>query len=640
MPEDKLTELEKEERGRALAAATNSLETSMRSFLLDTYLRAIPRNKFGGFWCALGSNKASVPPVVERKTMLPYMGQDFRRDAAAQRDPAFWLKNLPNRDFYAAVVAACGADPDEELRRNILGCLDITGFFKFSFLDGDYAKLMGGTVYGMLAMRYAKVSAMPQNRWDKLNKRARDGRNDKIGHVNSHTYREMTVAEWRTAMDAWVSIADCLHDAQNDALYNRLMADIDTAEKLRSNALYTLKDLADASGSFTPEEVADILVRYHYQVVNGTIFCDKQEALHCLSDAAKMQELERALADIRAEKAQTRREVPMAAEAAVVSAALEKRLQKVPQLTLLSTYKGEPLEGRTLQELAATHYIVLTASVLKSPDGRSFVSSQLLPALKLAGRDPKKALIVDSTALYHLFRQREEYAKLTEQYRSTFWTPQREAERLELWQRCKELRSADSAYFFVRDLKLPTLGTPDPLSTEEESLLAVMASHPFDRFCVLLCGAAGFVRMIDRKQLPFVQVGRVRIGAQRRSARCSPSCCPRPALRPMNRCWPTCWPPTAKRWKVSRPPMDRSHRPRSLFPQQRNQSRSRTTYRSPYKRRPSQNQNKPAATALPPSPQICRCAKWMRRCSPAVCAQFPVLHCAPRTEPPSPCTVR
>lgn len=47
-----------------------------------------------------------------------------------------------------------------------------------------------------------------------------------------------------------------------------------------------------------------------------------------------------------------------------------------------------------------------------------------------------------------------------------------------------------------------------------------------------------------------------------------------------------------------------------------------------------------AATALPPSPQICRCAKWMRRCSPAVCAQFPVLHCAPRTEPPSPCTVR
>ena len=149
MPEDKLTELEKEERGRALAAATNSLETSMRSFLLDTYLRAIPRNKFGGFWCALGSNKASVPPVVERKTMLPYMGQDFRRDAAAQRDPAFWLKNLPNRDFYAAVVAACGADPDEELRRNILGCLDITGFFKFSFLDGDYAKLMGGTVYGL-----------------------------------------------------------------------------------------------------------------------------------------------------------------------------------------------------------------------------------------------------------------------------------------------------------------------------------------------------------------------------------------------------------------------------------------------------------------------------------------------------------
>ena len=66
MPEDKLTELEKEERGRALAAATNSLETSMRSFLLDTYLRAIPRNKFGGVWGAPGSSKASLPPLVGR----------------------------------------------------------------------------------------------------------------------------------------------------------------------------------------------------------------------------------------------------------------------------------------------------------------------------------------------------------------------------------------------------------------------------------------------------------------------------------------------------------------------------------------------------------------------------------------------
>lgn len=518
MPENKLQELEKDKRGDALKAITSDLETAMRAFLLDTYLRAIPADKFGGFWGALGccktGNKGLIPPVVERDTLLRYMGADFQKEvtSGSKKD---WLKDpKQNEAFFLAAEAAYKKDNSEKLRRNVLGCLDITGFFKFSFLDSDYRKQMHGTVYGMLAMRYAKVSALGQNGWKELNNQARDGRNDKIGHVNSHTFRDMDVAEWRSAMDAWVKIANCLHDAQNDALYKRIMKTVEDAENLQNNTLYTLQNMAADCPALTLEQITEILGIYHYKVENGAVFCTKEEVLKCLRHELYVQSIEKINAELRAGQEQTRREMPMASEAVIISAALERRLQKVSQLKYLSDCHGEPLEGRALQELAETHHIILTAALLKNPVGRTFVTSRLLPALKLAKRDPKEALIVDGTTLYHLFSQRMEYNKLTEQYRTTTWTPPREAERLELYKRCQELRSADSAYFFVQQQKLPILGAPDPLSTDEDSILAMMESHPFDRFCVLLCGAAGFVRMVDRKRLPFVLVGRVSTGPQ------------------------------------------------------------------------------------------------------------------------------
>ena len=113
--------------------------------------------------------------------------------------------------------------------------------------------------------------------------------------------------------------------------------------------------------------------------------------MSCLHDAAKSRAIEQEYAAWKAEQEQARREIPMASEAVIISTALEKRLEKIPDLQYLPACKGEPLEGRYLQELAETHYIVLTAALLKSPEGRSFVSSRLLPALKYAKRDHKKA---------------------------------------------------------------------------------------------------------------------------------------------------------------------------------------------------------------------------------------------------------
>lgn len=524
MPETNLTEQEATERARQLAAATNALEFSMRDFLREAYLLAIPADHFIGFWHAIAATPTKKgETLASRRELCRYMNGAYRDFSDKE------LKEVADARFFAKIDEVCPKAPDETLRRNVLGCLDTTGFFKFSFLDRDFSGLMGSTVLRMLKARYPKIKEMGYKKWDDLNFRAREGRNGNIGHPNAHTFRDMTPAEWRIIMGAWLEIADCMRLPQTEELYRRVKSDVDAVEKISERSLVSLKKLADECPEFTAEEVCEILARYHYQVTNGSVFCNKDEALSCLHDAAKSREIEHLYATLKAEQEQTRREIPMASEAVIISTALEKRLEKIPNLQYLPACKGEPLEGRYLQELAETHYIVLTAALLKSPEGRSFVSSRLLPALKYAKRDHKKALIVDSTTLYHLFRQREEYAKLTEQYRTTLWTPPREAERLDLWKRCKELRSADSAYFFVRDLNLPTLGAPDPLSTDEEAILSVMESHPFDRFCVLLCGAAGFVRMIDRKRLPFVQVGRVRAGVQH------PICSLFPQLMPIAR---------------------------------------------------------------------------------------------------------
>lgn len=504
MPDIKQTEQERSERARFLEEVTNNLQFSMRDFLLNTYLRAIPANKFCGFWCALvedppqrGGRK--VDSIVSRAAIKPYLKAAPAGDSGAA--------------FIDAVRATCKTAPDEELRRNVLGCLDLTGFFKFQYLN---ANLMDKTsVYQTLQGRYPKVAAMLPAGWKKLNRTAREGRNDGIGHPNYHTFRDMTIDEWRTAIGAWIEISDCLHDAQNDAQYQRVKSDVERALKSVNSALYTLQDLAKENGCFTAQEVGEILKTYRYDCINGAVFCNKDEAMQCLSAAAQRKELEKEIAALQAEKTSVRQQVPQTAASAVIRTALDQRLQKIPPMDKLLAYKGEPLDGRPLQELAETHYFVLTASLLKSKDGRDFVQSRLLPALRMARRDPKKSLLVDSTTLYHLYKEREAYSDLSEKYRSTRWTPQREEERLALGSQCKELRNADSAYFFVRSLNLPPLGSPAPLSTDEESLLNVMAAHPFDRFCVLLCGAAGFVRMIDRAHLPFVLVGRVRSGAER-----------------------------------------------------------------------------------------------------------------------------
>ena len=514
-----LAKQENDERSRLLAVATNKLETSMLDFLVAAYLQAIPCKNFCGFWCALGHVQSTYRPIVERYQMLPYLG-------SACRIPESELRKLPNESFYRMVRQVCGDAPSEELRRNVLGCLDITGFFKLCLLDANCAALMGGTLYQMLADEYPAVSRLTPDEWKEMNDKARRHRNENIGHVNSHTYRQMSLAAWRADANDWVRIADCLHNADNDARYIAIKKSIKYADKSESYTLVPLRELADACGCFTVAEVAEILQVFDYTPRDGAVFCDKDIALHFLSYAAEQLQRTNTVQSLRQDYFKLRAQTPAADSTQVAQDVLDMHLKKVPALHCLPDCTAEPLGGRALTELVQTHYIVLTSSLLKSAEGRQFVTSRLMPALQHVGRDPREALILDSTMMYHLLQEQQEYNRLAETYRRTLWIPQREDERSAMAQQLQELRKADSAYRFFNQTRLPLLGAPDPLADEETSLLNLMESHPFDRFCVLLCGAAGFVRKVDRQHLPFVLVGRVRGGAE------SPVCTLFPQLMP------------------------------------------------------------------------------------------------------------
>ena len=154
MPETNLTEQEATERDRKLEAATNVLAISMRYFLRDAYLLAIPANHFIGFWKAIAATPKKGETLASRKALCLYMNGAYR--GVSDKD----LKEVADKIFFAKIDEVRPTPPDETLRRNVLGCLDITGFFKFYFLDRDFSDLMGSTVLDMLKARYPKIKEM------------------------------------------------------------------------------------------------------------------------------------------------------------------------------------------------------------------------------------------------------------------------------------------------------------------------------------------------------------------------------------------------------------------------------------------------------------------------------------------------
>lgn len=502
-----------------VSLASQKLLLSVASFLRKCYLRAIPAERFVDFWCAVcskgtGDDGQVYPPIIDRPEMVKnkYPSDGVWAQGRLEQIGLSRLKRMGNEEFSHLLREVLPAVPDEDLRRHLIGLSDLAGLFKMNTVLPSKGGL---DFYEMLCERFPQLTTMVREDWKKLNDQSIWLRNRWIGHSNEQTFLDeggdecITAGEWRETSAVWLKVAEPLRIEETEPYYQEILKVCQSAENRMNWKLVSLQTLAEESGCYTAEEVRKILSEnYRYDCSDDALFCDKAEAMSCLSAYARMQSMQQELNRRNEELKKIKASMPATAEEI-----LRKYLQKKEsgKLELLLSYAGGNLDRRTIQELVQTHKIVLDPSLLKRREGRQFVMDELRPALERCGHTLQSSLIVEATALYHLQKGYMEFQFLGKKRRTMVRTAANCQEYDQLTARCEELKSTKAAYLFARDeLRLVPTGIPDPTLTDEQALAVFLRDHPLQRFCVLTCGATGVVKHIRRDRTPFVCVGRVR----------------------------------------------------------------------------------------------------------------------------------
>lgn len=535
MEEKELLRQNTNRRVEEISIASHKLLLKVSSFLRKCYWEAIPSDRFIDFLCAVFSTDVSqngkvYPPIIDRKELIGknILFPEVQRQI--EQMPLSHLNSMENRAFCRLLRQGLPAVPDDEMRRRLLRLADLAALFKMNILlrdedsqrtssagaDGDAVNV---DFYEILRARFRpRFETMNVSRsvWVQRNRKALDLRNSWGGHINEETFRSddgetcITAGQWRGATSAWLNVAGLLLIEETKPEYQQIVNVSNEADSKMQCRLVPLQELAEQSGCYTAEQVKAILSEhYRYQCSGETLFCDPDEALSCLRSHARLQSMQDEIQKLREELRHARAEAPRNAEK-ILQAYLLRR-SKPAKFERLLSYTGGSMDRRLLQELADTHTIVLDPSLLKRREGRRFVMEQLCPILERGGHLPRLSLMVESTALCHLMKEYQEFRSAGEKLRALPKTPAYDLERRNLTERCEELTGAKAAYLFVRDeLKLPPTGIPDPMLSDEQSLLEFLNDHPTQYFCILTCGATGLVKNICRDRTPLVSVGRVR----------------------------------------------------------------------------------------------------------------------------------
>lgn len=514
MEEKELLQRNTDRRAREISLSSQKLLLSVSSFLRKCYLRAIPADRFVDFWCAVCSRQTAeggqvFPPIIDRPEIAKkeYLLPDVQ---ARLKSMSFSrLNSMDNLAFCQLLREGLPAVPDEDLRRRLIGLADLAALFKMNTVlhDVDF--------YSMLCACFPNLREIDRREWESRNKKSILLRNQWIGHINEQTFLDeegsacITAGEWRAAGNEWLKVAEPLRIPETEEFYQEILAVCNEAESLMGHELVPIETLASESGRYTPEEVRTILSEhYRYEFSGNALFCDMDEAMSCLSDYARQQNMQDELRRMNEELQKMKASMPGTVQA-LLQAYLLKNGGGKPDLLL--SYQGGNMDRHTLQELAQTHRIVLDPSLLKRAEGRQFVMQELRPALDRCGRTPQAALMVEATALYRLMKGYMEFQASGKKLRTLLPIPANLPERERLTARCNELVSTKAAYLFVRDeLRLVPTGIPDPTLSDELALTEYLNDHPLQRICVLTCGATGLVKQIQRSRTPFACVGRVR----------------------------------------------------------------------------------------------------------------------------------
>lgn len=493
----------------------------LTEFLNATFMEALPENRFLDFWIEyskLPPNPKNKPTVDRDKTI---MALGISGISSGKR-----VGDYSDEEFARLLRKNTQSPLPKKLRKKLLDQQDLAAFVKMSEYHNQIT-------YGMLAAACPRLKQINANTWRQMSRNVRESRNGKMAHTTVSSREAMTYQDFYSAIDLLVGYAELLETKNTSSMLEYLHSIQARAKQART---LTIQELTKAAGGMmTVQQVSGYLQQCGYDIVDNVLVGDETLILHQINFYKASMEKEQLFRNQQKELEELRKNAaPSSAEVAVQRTLLEKLLNKIPPLDRLMNCDSSPLDLRDLQELAATHHVVLTASLLKKSEGRSFITRQLRPMLERAGRDPRTAMVVEATTMLHLLQDALAYSDINHKLRDTVWQPgPMQAERQNLERRKAELQASQKAYIFVRDeLHLAPTGVPDPLYTDDQALLQFMESHPYDRICVLLCGASRLVTAIDRSKLPFVLVGRVRSGSSMELCSLFPQLLPPAASNP------------------------------------------------------------------------------------------------------------
>ena len=324
---------------------------------------------------------------------------------------------------------------------------------------------------------------------------------------------------------------------QDCALYDSAEGLSDRLQRLKASyrwiplsEIYSL-----VQDEFTETDCAGMIRQAGIRMEADKVFCNSEDQILAVLETArklreqqeKLQEQQR-LAEVREDEIEnlrrelnlTREQVRELEKNSTFRAEVDRRvaartLKGLPKLDQLCTCKGGKLTEEQLQELVSTHQLLLDPSVLRSEQGRQFLTKKLVPYLRIlqeSGRNVR--MIVEATARLHLYQAFEAYHTEEWGYTAQEWTPDRERERLAAQQRMEELKSAGAAYLCMEDALhrqgfVRYVGIPHRDSTDEEALQVFLRQNPALRVCVLTCGASTLPAAITQEKYPLCVVARV-----------------------------------------------------------------------------------------------------------------------------------
>ena len=526
-------------QARVSSAAAHEAGGELREYLQQFYLRVLPESEFEAFFRACVEKNNRKKDDARRDNNFPAVLD--RRSLETQLGLRLWeLNRASGAEYTARIKRELRGRFSAEDRQRIIRCFDLAGLLKVGSLLGDlepesydvFPLVKRACPDGLRAL-YAGDDAEQKTRWKKLNNRGSEVRNAWLGHDNGQIFAKMSQKEWEEGIETMQSLLNTLWVEELRAQADRLAACLARAKALK---LISVEALQARTGCDETEVLA-ALKSARIEVENGVCCGVEEELIAKIGEYVGARQSEQRNRELQAELEKVRQELLLkdkseASWQSVQDQLFTQKLAAVQPLEGLKEYAGGALDRRALLELAATHRFVLDGSLLRRDSERRFVEGPLTDAIRRAGRDPRQALVVEATTLYHLMRDTEQRSAIYKQMLACLGDDSRRAELEELQKRREALTPSKNAYVFVRNsLQLGPTGYPDPGRSDEEALADFLEDRCFERICVLTAGPTGLPQRLDREKTPFAVVARVSrdpagVEAEEWSCRVFRSCLP------------------------------------------------------------------------------------------------------------------